>query len=163
MRADVAVVFLGLPPGAESEGFDRDHIDLPEAQTRLMAELASAVPRTPVVAVLCNGAATETSTWDGAAAAVLECWLAGQAMGGAVADVLTGVVGPSGRLAETIPVRLADCPSYLNFPGEEGHVRHGEGVFVGYRGYDAVRSRPDLHQLLLPRPAGYPVGLGRRR
>jgi beta-glucosidase len=79
-----------------------------------------------------------TSTWDHAAAAVLECWLAGQATGGAVADVLTGAVGPSGRLAETIPVRLADCPSYLNFPGEEGHVRYGEGVFVGYRGYDAA-------------------------
>lgn len=72
---------------------------------------------------------------------LLECWLAGQAMGGAVADVLTGVVSPSGRLAETIPVRLADCPSYLNFPGEEGHVRYGEGVFVGYRGYDAA-DRP---------------------
>src|SRR5215467_11676668 len=147
--ADVAVLFLGLPPGAESEGFDRAHIDLPEAQTRLVAELASAVPRTPVVAVLCNGGATATSAWDGAAAAVLECWLAGQAMGGAVADVLTGVVSPSGRLAETIPVRLADCPSYLNFPGEEGHVRYGEGVFVGYRGYDAA----DL-------PAAYPFGHG---
>ena len=147
--ADVAVLFLGLPPGAESEGFDRAHIDLPEAQTRLVAELASAVPQTPVVAVLCNGAATATSTWDGAAAAVLECWLAGQAMGGAVADVLTGVVSPSGRLAETIPVRLEDCPSYLNFPGEEGHVRYGEGVFVGYRGYDAA-----------DRPVAYPFGHG---
>jgi len=147
--ADVAVVFLGLPPGAESEGFDRAHIDLPEAQTRLVAELASAVPRTPVVAVLCNGAAMATSTWDGAAAAVLECWLAGQAMGGAVADVLTGAVSPSGRLAETIPVRLADCPSYLNFPGEEGHVRYGEGVFVGYRGYDAA-----------DRPVAYAFGHG---
>jgi len=80
---------------------------------------------------------------------VLECWLAGQAMGAAVADVLTGLVSPSGRLAETIPVRLADCPSYLNFPGEEGHVRYGEGVFVGYRGYDAA----DL-------PVAYPFGHG---
>jgi beta-glucosidase len=147
--ADVAVVFLGLPPGAESEGFDRAHIDLPEAQTRLVAELASAVPHTPVVAVLCNGAAVRTSTWDHAVAAVLESWLAGQAMGGAVADVLTGVASPSGRLAETIPVRLADCPSYLNFPGEEGHVRYGEGVFVGYRGYDAA-----------DRPVAYPFGHG---
>jgi beta-glucosidase len=147
--ADVAVVFLGLPPGAESEGFDRSHIDLPEAQARLVAELASAVPQTPVVAVLCNGAAVRTSTWDNTAAAVLECWLAGQAMGGAVADVLTGVVSPSGRLAETIPVRLADCPSQLNFPGEEGRVRYGEGVFVGYRGYDAT-----------DRPVAYPFGHG---
>jgi beta-glucosidase len=147
--ADVAVVFLGLPPGAESEGFDRAHIDLPAAQTSLLAQLAGAVPGTPVVAVLCNGAAVVTSTWDHAAAAVLECWTAGQAMGGAVADVLTGVVSPSGRLAETIGVRLADCPSYLNFPGEEGHVRYGEGVFVGYRGYDAAG-----------RPVAYPFGHG---
>ena len=147
--ADVAVVFLGLPPGAESEGFDRADIDLPAAQTSLLARLAGAAPDTPVVAVLCNGAAVVTSTWDHAASAVLEAWTAGQAMGGAVADVLTGVVAPSGRLAETIGVRLADCPSYLNFPGEEGHVRYGEGVFVGYRGYDATG-----------RPVAYPFGHG---
>src|SRR6266851_4444971 len=71
-------------------------------------------------------------------AAVLECWLGGQATGSALADVLTGAVNPSGRLAETIPLRLQDCPSFLNFPGEEGHVRYGAGVFVGYRGFDAA-------------------------
>ena len=80
---------------------------------------------------------------------MLECWLAGQATGSAVADVLTGAVNPSGRLAETIPLRLADCPAYLNFPGEEGHVRYGEGVFVGYRGYDALEL-----------PVAYPFGHG---
>jgi beta-glucosidase len=147
--ADVAVVFLGLPAAEESEGFDRTHIDLPAAQTSLLGRLASEAPGTPIVVVLCNGGAVATSAWDHAASAVLECWLAGQAAGGAVADVLTGTVGPSGRLAETIPVRLADCPSYLNFPGEEGHVRYGEGVFVGYRGYDAA-----------DRPVAYPFGHG---
>jgi beta-glucosidase len=147
--AGVAVVFLGLPEGAESEGYDRAHIDLPDAQTSLLARLAAEVPGTPLVVVLFNGGAVRTGTWDHAAAAVLECWLAGQATGGAVADVLTGAVSPSGRLAETIPVRLADCPSYLNFPGEEGHVRYGEGVFVGYRGYDAE-----------DRPVAYPFGHG---
>jgi beta-glucosidase len=147
--ADVTVVFLGLPDDAESEGYDRAHIDLPAAQTSLLARLAAEVPDTPLVAVLFNGGAVRTSTWDHAAAAVLECWLAGQATGGAAADVLTGAVSPSGRLAETIPARLADCPSYLNFPGEEGHVRYGEGVFVGYRGYDAA-----------DRPVAYPFGHG---
>jgi beta-glucosidase len=147
--ADVILAFLGLPPAAESEGFDRAHMDLPAEQTGLLARLAEAAPATPVVAVLCNGGAVRTSTWDHAAAAVLECWLAGQATGSAVADVLTGAVNPSGRLAETIPLRLADCPSYLNFPGEEGHVRYGEGVFVGYRGYDA-----------LDQPVAYPFGHG---
>jgi beta-glucosidase len=147
--ADVIIAFLGLPPAEESEGFDRAHMDLPAAQTSLLARLAEAVPGTPIVAVLCNGGAVRTSTWDHAASAVLECWLAGQATGSAVADVLTGAVNPSGRLAETIPLRLADCPSYLNFPGEEGHVRYGEGVFVGYRGYDA-----------LDQPVAYPFGHG---
>ncbi len=147
--ADVILAFLGLPPAEESEGFDRAHMDLPAAQTSLLARLAEAAPATPIVAVLCNGGAVRTSTWDHAAAAVLECWLAGQATGSAVADVLTGAVNPSGRLAETIPLRLADCPAYLNFPGEEGHVRYGEGVFVGYRGYDA-----------LDRPVAYPFGHG---
>jgi beta-glucosidase len=147
--ADVAVVFLGLPEGAESEGYDRAHIDLPGAQTSLLDLLAAEAPDTPLAVVLFNGGVVRTGTWDHTAAAVLECWLAGQAMGGAVADVLTGVVSPSGRLAETIPVRLADCPSYLNFPGEEGHVRYGEGVFVGYRGYDAT-----------DRPVAYPFGHG---
>jgi beta-glucosidase len=147
--ADVLLAFLGLPPAEESEGFDRAHMDLPAAQTSLLARLAEAVPGTPIVAVLCNGGAVRTSTWDHAAVAVLECWLAGQATGSAVADVLTGAVNPSGRLAETIPLRLADCPAYLNFPGEEGHVRYGEGVFVGYRGYDA-----------LDRPVAYPFGHG---
>jgi beta-glucosidase len=147
--ADVILAFLGLPPAEESEGFDRAHMDLPAAQTSLLARLADAVPGTPIVAVLCNGGAVRTSTWDHAASAVLECWLAGQATGSAVADVLTGAVNPSGRLAETIPLRLADCPAYLNFPGEEGCVRYGEGVFVGYRGYDA-----------LDRLVAYPFGHG---
>ncbi len=115
----------------------------------MLARLAEAVPGTPIVAVLFNGGAVRTSTWDHAASAVLECWLAGQATGSAVADVLTGAVNPSGRLAETIPLRLPDCPAFLNFPGEEGHVRYGEGVFAGYRGYDA-----------LDRAVGYPFGHG---
>jgi beta-glucosidase len=147
--ADVVVVFLGLPPAEESEGYDRAHIDLPDAQTGLLTELAEAVPGTPIVAVLCNGGAVRTSTWDHAASAVLECWLAGQAAGSAIADVLTGAVNPSGRLTETIGLRLADCPAYLNFPGEEGHVRYGEGVFAGYRGYDGLGL-----------PVAYPFGHG---
>ncbi len=136
--ADVIVAFLGLPAGAESEGFDRTHIDLPAAQVSLLLAVAAQQPQTPIVVVLCNGSAVRTSPWDHVASAILECWLSGQAAGSAVAGVLTGAVSPSGRLAETIPVRLQDCPSYLNFPGAEGHVRYGEGIFTGYRGYDAA-------------------------
>jgi beta-glucosidase len=87
--------------------------------------------------------------WDQHAKAVLECWLSGQAAGGAAADLLLGAANPSGRLAETLPLRLEDTPSYLHFPGEAGHVRYGEGIFVGYRGYDA-----------LDRQVSYPFGHG---
>jgi beta-glucosidase len=137
-RATVVIAFLGLPPAAESEGFDRTHIDLPDNQTQLLRDLAAANPN--LVVVLANGSAVRVSTWDGHARAILECWLSGQAAGGAVADLLYGLVNPSGRLAETIPLRLEDSPAYLNFPGEAGHVRYGEGIFVGYRGHDATRD-----------------------
>ncbi len=145
--ADVIVAFLGLPAAAESEGFDRTHIDLPAAQTDLLARLGGT--GVPVVVVLANGSAVRTRPWEQHAAAVLECWLGGQAVGGAIADVLTGAAGPGGRLAETIPLRLEDTPSYLSFPGEERHVRYSEGVFVGYRGYDAA-----------DREVAYPFGHG---
>jgi beta-glucosidase len=145
--ADVVVAYLGLPAIAESEGFDRTHIDLPTAQTELLARLGAT--GVPVVVVLANGSAVRTGPWEEHAAAVLECWLGGQAVGGAIADVLTGAADPGGRLAETIPLRLEDTPSYLNFPGEERQVRYGEGVFVGYRGFDAAA-----------REVAYPFGHG---
>ncbi|HYH91190.1 MAG TPA: glycoside hydrolase family 3 C-terminal domain-containing protein, partial [Solirubrobacteraceae bacterium] len=146
-RASAVVVFLGLPAAAESEGYDRTHLELPADQTALLARLAAANPR--LVVVLSNGSAVRLSAWEHHAAAVLECWLAGQAGGGAAADLLLGAANPCGRLAETLPLRLEDTPSYLTFPGEAGHVRYGEGVFVGYRGYDA-----------LDREVGYPFGHG---
>ena len=133
--ADVAVLFLGLPASYESEGFDREHILLPASQTALLAAVAEV--NSNVVVVLSNGATVQVSDWSHHAAAILEGWLLGQAGGDAIADLLFGRANPSGRLAETIPLRLSDNPSYLNFPGELGVVRYGEGVFVGYRGYDA--------------------------
>ena len=133
--ADVAVVFLGLPASAESEGFDRTHIDLPAEQLALLDAVAAANEN--VVVVLSNGSVVKISDWDARAHAILEGWLLGQAGGGAIADILFGIANPSGRLAETIPLRLEDNPSYLNFPGAASHVLYGEGVFVGYRWYDA--------------------------
>ena len=133
--SDVAVLFLGLPAELESEGFDRDDIDLPADQLALLDAVAAANPRT--VVVLSNGGVVRLGAVADRAAAVVEGWLLGQAGGTAVADVLYGAVNPSGRLAETIPHRLQDSPAYLDFPGEHGHVRYGEGIFVGYRWYDA--------------------------
>ncbi|TVZ02715.1 beta-glucosidase [Trebonia kvetii] len=134
--AEVAVIFAGLPERDESEGFDREHISLPADQTALITAVAQAARRT--VVVLFNGGVVSVEGWHDKVDAILEAWLPGQAAGGAIADVLTGRVNPSGRLSETIPVRLNDTPSYLNFPGEAGHVRYGEGVMVGYRYYETA-------------------------
>ncbi|WP_159603271.1 glycoside hydrolase family 3 C-terminal domain-containing protein [Agromyces humi] len=133
--AETVLLFLGVPAALESEGFDRDDIELPAAQLALADAVISANPRT--VVVLSNGGVVRLSGLADRAPAIVEGWLLGQAGGGAVADVLYGVVNPSGRLAETIPLRLADSPAYLDFPGEHSHVRYGEGLFVGYRWYDA--------------------------
>lgn len=145
--ADVVVAFLGLAEPEEGEGHDRKHIWLPANQRSLLTSLAEVNPN--IVVVLANGSAVEVATWEASAKAILECWLGGQAVGGAIADILTGEVNPSGRLAETIPVRLEDNPATLNFPGDEGHVLYGEGVFVGYRAYDKLGT-----------PVSYPFGFG---
>ncbi|HEU0317891.1 MAG TPA: glycoside hydrolase family 3 C-terminal domain-containing protein, partial [Solirubrobacteraceae bacterium] len=131
--SDVALVFAGS--AHETEGADRDGIDLPAAHRELIERVAAVNPRT--VVILSNGAVLATDGWDAAVPALVEGWLLGQAGGGAIADVLFGRVNPSGRLAETIPLKLADHPSYLDFPGEHGHVRYSDGLYVGYRGFDA--------------------------
>ncbi len=133
-KNDVAVVFLGLPAADESEGYDREHIDLPAVQLELLDAVLEVNPNT--VVVLSNGGVVALP-FANRVPAILEGWLLGQAGGGAIADVLYGDVNPSGKLTETIPVRLEDTPAFLNFPGEDGHVRYGEGLFVGYRWYDA--------------------------
>ena len=143
--SDVALVFVGSLH--ETEGADRDGIDLSEDHQELIRQVAAVNPRT--VVVLSNGAVLRTAPWDDAVPGIVEGWLLGQAGGGAVADVLFGAVNPSGRLAETIPLKLADHPSYLDFPGENGHVRYGEGLYVGYRGFDAREQA-----------VSYPFGFG---
>jgi beta-glucosidase len=134
-EADVVVLFLGLPGSFEAEGRDRTSIDLPANQVALVEALAAT--GTPVVVTLSNGSAVTTHAWRGRVNAVLELWLTGQAHGESVADLLLGDVNPSGKLAETVPVRLADTPSFLDFPGENSLVTYGEGIHVGYRYYDA--------------------------
>lgn len=135
--AKTAVVFLGLGPRQESEGFDRENIELPADQLELLDAVLSVQPRS--VVVLSHGGVLRLAPLAASAPAILDGALLGQAGGGAIADVLFGTVNPSGRLAETVPVRLEDIPSFLNFPGENSHVRYGEGLFVGYRWYDARR------------------------
>ena len=131
--AGTVLLFLGVPSQEESEGYDRTDIDLPPAQLILLDALVDANPN--VVVVLSNGGVVALP-FARKVPAILEAWLLGQAGGSATADVLYGDVNPSGRLAETIPLRLEDTPAYGSFPGEHGHVRYGEGLLVGYRWYD---------------------------
>lgn len=132
--AELAVVFAGLPDSYESEGFDRKHLDLPECQNLLIEKVAEVQPN--VVVVLHNGSAV-TMPWIEKVKSVLELYLGGEAVGAATVKLLYGEANPSGKLPETFPLRLEDTPSYLNFPGENREVHYGEGVFVGYRYYEA--------------------------
>lgn len=132
--ADVAILNIGLPSFKESEGYDRRDLDLTEQQVALIKAVAAVQPKT--VVVLNNGAPVAMSEWIDDVAAVLEGWMMGQAGGGAIADILFGKVNPSGKLAETFPLKLADTPAHLNWPGDAGEVRYGEGLFIGYRYYD---------------------------
>ncbi len=132
-KADVAVVFAGLPDAFESEGFDRSHMSMPACQNQLIEKIAEVQPN--VVVVLHNGSAVEMP-WISRVKGVLEAYLGGQAVGGAEYDILFGRVNPSAKLPETFPVQLSDNPSYLNFPGEKDKVAYKEGIFVGYRYYD---------------------------
>ncbi|HVN52992.1 MAG TPA: glycoside hydrolase family 3 C-terminal domain-containing protein [Anaerolineaceae bacterium] len=133
--AGVALLYIALPGYIESEGYDRPGLDLTPQQVALIQAVYTVQPNT--VVILHNGSAVAMSEWIDGAAAVLEAWMMGQAGGGAIADILFGKVNPSGKLAETFPVRLVDTPAQINFPGEYGQVRYGEGLFIGYRYYES--------------------------
>jgi len=130
---DVCVVFAGLPPAYESEGYDRTHMCMPEGQNKLIEAVAAANPNT--VVVLFNGSPVEMP-WLDKVSGLVEAYLGGQAGGGAVADILFGVANPCGKLAESFPIKLSDNPSYLYYLGEQDVTEYREGIFVGYRYYD---------------------------
>ncbi|MFN2131981.1 MAG: beta-glucosidase, partial [Anaerolineae bacterium] len=134
-EADVALLYVALPAFKESEGYDRPDLRLTEQQVALIQAVAAAQPQS--IVILNSGSAVTMDPWIAEVPAVIEAWMMGQAGGGAIADVLFGTVNPSGKLAETFPRRLEDTPSFLNYPGENGVVRYGEGAYIGYRYYDA--------------------------
>ncbi|MGC4154537.1 MAG: beta-glucosidase [Propionicimonas sp.] len=146
-RAGTTIVVLGLPEDAEAEGVDRTTLSLPAEQLALVDAVVAATAR--VAVVLVGGGVIDVGPFDDRVPAIVAGWLLGQAGGAALCDILTGDVTPSGRLPETIPMRLEDSPSALHFPGDSGTVRYGEGLFVGYRGHDA-----------LGQPVRYPFGHG---
>lgn len=135
-NAEVAVIFAGLPDVIESEGYDRKDMKLPACQNKLIEAVAKVQPNT--IVVLHNGSPIE-APWADQVAGVLEMYLGGQGVGEATDRLLYGEVNPSGHLAETFPLHLEDNPSYLNFPGDGINVDYAEGIYVGYRYYDAKK------------------------
>ncbi|MBN2146318.1 MAG: glycoside hydrolase family 3 C-terminal domain-containing protein [Anaerolineales bacterium] len=138
-RSDLAIVFVGTTSEWESEGFDRPDMLLPGEQNDLVEAVAAANPHT--IVVLTSGSPV-SMPWLGRVPVVFQSWLAGQEAGHAIADVLFGDEPPSGKLPTTFPQRLEDTPAYINYPGENGRVYYGEGIFVGYRYYDKKLIEP---------------------
>ena len=135
--ADAAVVVVGLDGDWETEGRDRESLELPGRQVELIEAVAAVQPRTVVVVLA--GSPVDVS-WAPSVPAVLWGWFPGQEGGRAIADVLFGDVEPGGRLPCTFPKRLEDTPSFLD--AEPGVLRYTEGVFTGHRWYDARGIEP---------------------
>lgn len=143
--ADVALIFAGLPDAYESEGFDRNDLQMPASHNALISRVAAANPNT-VVVLMC-GSSVELP-WREEVKAILLMYLGGEAVGQACADLLTGAINPSGKLSETWPVRLEDTPAFHNF-GDPHVTQYRESIFVGYRWYDSAE-----------REVVYPFGFG---
>ena len=131
---DYVIIYAGLPDKVEAEGYDRKDMQLPKEQNQLIKELAKVNPN--IIVVLNNGAPVDLRQWLDNVSAVIEAGLPGQAGALALAEIIAGEVNPSAKLAESYPLKLEDNPSYLHFPGSNGTVRYGEGIYIGYRYYD---------------------------
>ncbi len=134
---DIVYIFAGLPDRYESEGYDRVDMAMPENQNKLVESVCAVNPN--VVVVLLCGAPVELP-WADKVQAILLMYLGGEAAGGAAADLLLGKVSPSGKLAESWPLKLEDNPSFNYFPGFPQTVEYREGLFVGYRYYDTAQK-----------------------
>lgn len=132
---EVVLLFAGLPAECESEGFDRDTLDMPQSHNQLIEAVCAANPRTVVVLQL---GAPVVMHWQDAVPSILLAYLGGQAGGGGCVDVLFGKVNPCGHLSESWPRALSDTPCHRYFPGNPKTVEYRESIFVGYRFYDAA-------------------------
>jgi beta-glucosidase len=137
-ESDVAVVVIGSAEGTESEGYDKDSMLLPGRQDELVRRVAAANPNTVVVV---NSGMPVLMPWADQVAAVIQVWFPGQAFGEALAETLTGVAEPAGRLPVTVPRAEADSPVLRARP-EAGDLVYREGLLVGYRGYDRAGTMP---------------------
>lgn len=137
--ADIVLVFANTEVGYDGEGSDRQTLDIAPGQEELICALCGANAN---VAVVVASPDAVVMPWLDSAKSVVEAFFSGQAMGGAIADVLFGKVNPSGKLTTTFPKRIEDIPAYLSYPGENGRHIYREGIFVGYRWYDTAKIEP---------------------
>lgn len=130
---DVVILFLGLTENYESEGMDRTNLEIPKNQIKLIESIYSVNQN--IIVVLSNGAPI-TMEWKDKAKAIITGYLGGESGAKAMVNCILGKVNPSGKLAETYPIKLEDTPCFNNFPGTEVSVEYKEAIYVGYRYYD---------------------------
>ena len=134
--ADAVVLIVGTDEVWESEGYDRETMDLPRNQDELVKRVLSAHPRSVVVV---NSGSPISLGWADQAGAIIQTWFGGQELANAIIDVLFGDSEPGGRLPTTLPVCIEHTPAFGSFPGESSKVRYSESLLVGYRWYDTRR------------------------
>jgi len=134
-KADIVLFFFGLDELSEVEGMDRLHMRVPQNQIDLLRAVAAVNPQ--IAGIMSAGAAVEMP-WENFCKAILHGYLNGQAGAGAILDILTGKINPSGHLNETFPVRYEDTPAFENFPGGQRDTQYREGLYIGYRYYNTA-------------------------
>jgi beta-glucosidase len=132
---DIVYIFAGLPDSFESEGFDRQNLQLPRSHNRLIENIAAVNPNT---AVVLQGGSPMEMPWAGKVKAILLCYLSGSQGGKAAVNLLLGRINPSGKLAETFPINIEDVASTAYFPGGDSAVHYRESIYVGYRYFDTA-------------------------
>ena len=134
-RNKLVVIFAGLTENYESEGVDRTTLEMPANQNKLIEEISKV--NSNVIVVLSNGAPI-TMPWKEKVKGIMTGYLGGEAGGKAIVNCLLGKINPSGKLAETYPLKIEDTPCFKNYPGTELTVEYKESIYVGYRYYDKI-------------------------
>ncbi len=134
---DIVFVFAGLTEGYESEGFDRSNMMMPHEHNLLIEKICAANRQTAVI--LAGGAPIELP-WEEKVPAILCAYLGGEGGGQAIAGLLFGEYVPSGKLAETWPIKIDDNPSFRYFPGGRDFVEYRESIYVGYKYYEKAKK-----------------------
>lgn len=135
--ADTVLVFVGLTEEFEGEGYDRINIEMPKSHNALVSKISAANPNTVVVLA---GGSVINLPWINEVKGLLNSGLGGQATGSAVANILTGIVNPSGKTSETYPLSFDENPTFGNYPAGPVTSEHRESVYIGYRYYDKAKK-----------------------